>query len=165
MPQAEQDAMIERDNAFHAVARHERSTQNAKEEAKRVHEQLLQRRSQAAARRSTSGRKVRQAGVPKAAVPAAPAATNRSIKRPRRDLQPIMESDVVRVIKPPTVHLLKLCELTTIHDNIGFDLILFRNSHLPFGGTHRKSSCSVWLRNTSKHRVYSLYFTCRSSSQ
>lgn len=93
--EAEQDAMIERDNAFHAVARHERSTQNAKEEAKRVHEQLLQRRSQAAARRGTTGRKVRQAGVPKAPVPAAAAAaTNRSIKRPRRDLQPIMESDV-----------------------------------------------------------------------
>jgi hypothetical protein len=91
--EAEQDAMIERDNAFHAVARHERSTREAKEEAKHIRETNHQRRSQANARRGNSARKVRQAGVAKAA-PLAAGTGHRPIKRPRRDLQPIMESDV-----------------------------------------------------------------------
>jgi len=97
--------MIERDNSVHAVQRHERSTHNAKMEAKRVMETLHQVRKNkvkedrqkklpGAARLATREKAHHEARPKMAPREQRPARADPHRKQARRDLQPIMESDV-----------------------------------------------------------------------
>lgn len=90
--EAEQDAMIEKDNATNAVNRHEQSTAAAKNAAKRIQVQLRKGRHQLSRGGGAAGGGTRggggRGGGAKASV------VSRGVKPPRRDLQPIVESDV-----------------------------------------------------------------------
>jgi len=92
--EAEQDALIEADNQINAVVRHEASTMAAKNAAKKIQVRLAKRQQATRRGSSYSNRTAVKATSSAAAGTAKPAPASRPLKQPRRDLQPIMESDV-----------------------------------------------------------------------